>query len=123
MATIICQDANEQGHHLPLGKRTNVIGRSESLPIQILDQKVSRKHLKIRYDAGTGRYLASDMESRHGVFVNGQQIKEETELKEGDVLRIGNTQLLFTDKDFDDSESALHYYKKVGEREKPTFTE
>ncbi len=123
MASIICPEANEQGQHLPLGKRTNVIGRSESLPIQVLDQKVSRKHLQIRYNEGTGRYLASDMASRHGVSINGQQIKEETELKEGDILRIGSTDLLFTDKDFNDSESALHYYKKVGERDKRTLIE
>ena len=121
MACIIQSDVDGQGNYLTLGKRTSVIGRSESLPMQVLDDKVSRKHLRIRYDEATGRYLADDMNSRHGVFVNGQQIKSETELNEGDVLRIGNTNLLFTEKDFDDSESALHYYKKVGERDRPTF--
>ena len=121
MASIIQSKVDGQGNYLPLGKRTSVIGRSESLPMQVLDDKVSRKHLQIRFDQATGRYLAADMNSRHGVFVNDQQITAETELNEGDVLRIGNTNLLFTEKDFDDSESALHYYKKVGERDRPTF--
>ena len=33
---------------------------------------------------------------------------------------IGNTKLLFTDEDFDDRESALSHYKKVGERMRST---
>ena len=89
--------------------------------MQILDNKVTRKHLRIRYEEGTGRYLASDMESRHGVFVNGRQITEETELNEGDTVRTGTSELLFTQEDFDDAQSALHFYKKTGERDRPTF--
>ena len=121
MPSIIHRSSDEQANYLPLGKRTTVIGRSESLPMQILDNKVSRKHLRIRYDEGTGRYLASDMESRHGVFVNGRQITEETELNEGDTVRIGTSELLFTQEDFDYARSALHFYKKTGERDRPTF--
>ena len=121
MPSIIHRSSDEQANYLPLGKRTTVIGRSESLPMQVLDNKVSRKHLRIRYDEGTGRYWAGDMESRHGVFINGQQITEETELNEGDTVRIGTSELLFTEKDFDDARSALHFYKKAGERDRPTF--
>ncbi len=121
MPSIIHRSSDEQANYLPLGKRTTVIGRSESLPMQVLDNKVSRKHLRIRYDESTGRYWAGDMESRHGVFINGRQITEETELNEGDTVRIGTSELLFTEKDFDDAQSALHFYKKTGERDRPTF--
>ena len=121
MPSIIHKSSDDQAHYLPLGRRTNVIGRSESLPMQILDNKVSRKHLRIRFDEDTGRYLAGDMESRHGVFVNGRQITEETELNDGDTVRIGTSDLLFTEEDFDDAQSALRFYKKTGERDRPTF--
>ena len=123
MASIIQSDTNTHGHYLPLGKRTSIIGRSEALPLQILDNQVSRKHLKIHYDESTGRHLASDMHSHNGVFVNGRKIEEQVELKEGDVIRIGSAGLLYTEKDFDDAQSALHHYKKVGERAKPTIME
>lgn len=121
MASIILSNAEGQGKYLPLGRRISVIGRLESLPLQVLDDQVSRKHLRIRFDESSGRYLVADMDSRNGVFVNGQKIERETELKEGDIVRIGNTNLLFTEKDFDDAQSALHHYKKAGERSRPTI--
>lgn len=123
MASIIYSTLDKQGRYLPLGKRVNVIGRSEALSMQLLDDQVSRKHLKIRHEESTGQHLASDMKSHNGVSVNGRKIEEETALKEGDLLRVGNTDLLFTESDFDDEQSALHHYKKVGERAKPTIVE
>ncbi len=121
MASIIQYNSDEQVDYLPLGKRTSVIGRSEALPLQVLDDQVSRKHLKIRYDESTQTHLASDMGSRNGVFVNDRKIAEETQLVEGDIICIGNTALFYTDKDFDDAQSALHHFKKVGERARPTI--
>jgi hypothetical protein len=44
-------------------------------------------------------------------------------LKDGDEIRIGQTTLLYTEKDFDNSESALSHFKKVGERQRPTMIE
>lgn len=121
MASLIIASGDSAGTYYPLGHRTNVLGRSESLLIQILDDQVSRKHLQIRYAQASQTYLAVDMNSRNGVFINGQRIQEETPLSEGDRLMIGNTELLFTLEDFKDSESALHHFKKVGERGRPTF--
>ena len=55
MASIIIISGEQKGEYLPLGRRIDVIGRAESLPMQILDDMVSRKHLRIRYNR-----LASD---------------------------------------------------------------
>ena len=81
---------------------------------------VSRKHLQIRYDAQEERYHALDMKSTHGVFINDRKIHEETVLLDGDEILIGQTTLLFTEKNFEDWESALSHFKKVGERMRPT---
>ncbi|MHC4394229.1 MAG: FHA domain-containing protein [Planctomycetota bacterium] len=116
MATIIVISEVQRGDYYPLGHRTNVIGRDEALPIQILDERVSRKHLQVRFDENEGRYYALDMKSKHGVFINGGRINDEVILSDGDQIRIGDTTLLFVDKDFDDRESALSHFKKVGER-------
>jgi pSer/pThr/pTyr-binding forkhead associated (FHA) protein len=120
MASIIVTSGNQKGDYYPLGQRTNVVGRAESLPIQILDDLVSRKHLQIRYDKDSSRYFVLDMKSKHGVFVNGKKITQETVLVDGDQILIGQSTLLFTDKDFDNRESALSHFKKVGERMRPT---
>jgi pSer/pThr/pTyr-binding forkhead associated (FHA) protein len=109
-----------KGDYYPLGQRTNVIGRDEALLIQILDEHVSRKHMQIHFDKNTGQYLALDMKSKHGVFINGRRIDTETALVDNDQIYIGQTDLLFTEKDFEDRESALSHFKKVGERFRPT---
>ena len=120
MASIIVATGDQKGDYYPLGHRTNVVGRDEALPIQILDEHVSRKHLQIRFDKDKQRYYAVDMQSKHGVLINSVKINNETVLKEGDYITIGGTTLLFTLKDFPDRESALSHFKKVGERMRPT---
>ena len=123
MASIIVTSGEHKGEYLLLGRRTNVIRRAEALPMQILDDMVSRKHLRIRYDENTKEHNAEDMNSKHGVLINDRKITELTTLKEGDQIQIGQTTLLYTEKDFDDSESALSHFKKVGERQRPTMIE
>ena len=123
MASIIVTSGDHKGEYLPLGRRTNVIGTAEALPMQILDDMVSRKHLRIRYDENTKEHNAEDMGSKHGVQINNKKITEQTTLKEGDQICIGQTTLLYTEKDFDDSESALSHFKKIGERQRPTMIE
>ena len=122
MASIIVTSGDKMGEFLPLGRRISVIGRAEALPLQILDDFVSRKHLRIRFDQTTNRYYAEDLKSKHGTLINQHKVTCKTPLTEGDVILIGQTTLLFTDKDFDDRESALSHYKKAGERARTTRT-
>ena len=121
MASIIVIAGPQEGDYYPLGHRTNVIGRDEAVPIQVIDEHVSRKHMQIRYEKSEELYYALDMKSKHGVFINGRKVNEETVLSDGDRIRIGDTTLLFTLKDFTDRESALSHYKKVGEKQRGTL--
>jgi pSer/pThr/pTyr-binding forkhead associated (FHA) protein len=123
MASLIVISGKQTGEFLPLGSRTSVIGRAESLSLQILDDMVSRKHLQISYDKDKDTYYALDMRSKGGVFINGRKISSETVLVDGDQILIGQTTLLFADKDFQDRESTLSHFKKVGERMRPTHIE
>jgi pSer/pThr/pTyr-binding forkhead associated (FHA) protein len=120
MASIIIISGPQKGNFYPLGQRTNVIGRAEALPIQVLDDLISRRHMQIRYYKDKNQYYALDMRSKHGVFINERKITQETALVDGDEILIGQTTLMFTEKDFDDRESALSHFKKVGERMRPT---
>jgi pSer/pThr/pTyr-binding forkhead associated (FHA) protein len=123
MASLIVLSGSQKDSYYPLGHRTTVIGRDEALMIQILDERVSRKHLQISYDRDKDAYYALDMRSKHGVCINGNKIKDETHLADGDQITIGSTTLWFTVQDFPDKDSALSHYKKAGERSRPTYIE
>ena len=123
MASLIVTSGSNVGNYYPLGHRTNVIGRDEAVPIQLIDEHISRKHLQIRYEKEKDQYLALDMKSRHGVFINGNRIQNELPLADNDKIDLGNVTLLFTTKDFTDRASALAYHKKVGERARGTLLE
>jgi len=120
MATLIVISGKQRGEYLPLGQRTSVIGRAESLPLQILDDGVSRRHFRVLFDKDSGKYYVEDMNSRHGTLINMRRTTERAPLSEGDQIIVGETSLLFTEKDFDTKESALMHYKMVGEKSKTT---
>jgi len=111
----VISDDKKTVRYFPLGKAPVVVGRGETVPIQVIDKQVSRKHLQIRYDAKKDHYVAVNMKSRNGVLINGMLIAEETVLAERDRIKIGDTHIVFTFRDFPDRQSALHDYKKGGE--------
>ena len=77
--------------------------------------------MRICYNKENGNYTIEDMNSKHGVLVNGIRITADTVLSEGDYIKAGKTILLFTMEDFASIESALHHFKKIGERQNPTM--
>lgn len=120
MASIVIASGERRGDRYLLGRRTNVIGRAESLPIQILDDLVSRKHMQVHFDPMTSRYSIVDMSSRNGVFLNGARVTTETLLAHRDRIRVGKTVLLFTERDLDEDTAVWHRFNKPGERQRPT---
>lgn len=121
MASLFVTKDQKDPEYYPLGLRTNVIGRDEAVPIQVLDDQISRKHVQIYYDKDKKMFFAADMKSKNGIFVNGQKIEKEMPLDDGDEIKIGNTTLTFMMEDFPDKQSALSKFKKVGERRKTTL--
>jgi len=121
MPSIIVVAGPNEGDYYPLGKRPMVVGRDEGCPVQITDELVSRKHLQVRLDEKSGKYLAFDMKSANGVFVNGRKIDAETELADGDMMELGKSKIMFTMAEFKDRESAMSHYRKRGERGKSTL--
>jgi len=64
----------------------------------IPDPCMSRLHFRISFDGHTGSFRLGDANSRNGTWVNGERV-ELRELKEGDVIRSGETLLLMESKD------------------------
>lgn len=69
--------------------RSVVLGRSGQSDVQLSDQVVSRRHCQIELRGDV--WLISDLDSRHGTYVNGIRLNvhEQTPLHKGDRVRIG----------------------------------
>jgi transcriptional regulator of acetoin/glycerol metabolism len=84
------------GHSRTLALDPLVIGRDpETQPcLQLHQPRVSRRHAQVeRSEDGRGFQLV-DLHSRNGTFLNGERI-ERAALRDGDVIRIGSSLLLF----------------------------
>jgi|SRR5690606_31738258 len=120
MPSIIVVSGPNEGDYYPLGTRTMVVGRDEGCPIQITDDRASRKHFQIRYDAATGQYFGLDMKSANGTWINGRRVDTDIALQDNDEIMVGTSKLVFTLKEFPDRESALNHWKQRGQRARPT---
>ncbi|MFQ3593460.1 MAG: GGDEF domain-containing protein [Gemmataceae bacterium] len=76
------------GRRYPLShSASTIIGRSAECSIQIDDHSVSRRHARI--DPTPEGYIASDLGSTNGTYVNDTPC-ERMILKDGDYVRVGN---------------------------------
>jgi pSer/pThr/pTyr-binding forkhead associated (FHA) protein len=121
MASLIVASGAQQGMYLPLGKGKIVIGRAENLPMQVVDEKASRKHIQIRFEDSDSTFRVVDMGSSNGTIVAGKKITEEAILRDGDEIEVGTTKLLFTTTDPKDKPNALEVLKTVGQRGRSTL--
>jgi hypothetical protein len=75
-----------------LRKPTAVLGRSADSDLRLADPGVSRRHVELRRDGH--RVILRDLGSTNGTLVNGSRAVE-TELHDGDRIRVGSTTLVF----------------------------
>lgn len=75
------------------GKLPVMIGRSNEADIALPDKKVSRKHAVLSGNSSDSIFI-EDMNSRTGTRVNGIPVSSKTRLAPGDVIQIGETELI-----------------------------
>mgnify|MGYP001055925689 CR=1 FL=1 len=74
-----------------------VIGRDPNSGLVIPDRRVSRQHAQIvRRKEG---FVLLDNDSKNGTFVNGERIAAPARLEDGDVILIGDVELIFSNRD------------------------
>ncbi len=77
----------------------NVIGRDLGSQVFVDDPSASGKHAAIRCEkmsgGSRGEFVLRDLDSENGTSVNGQRIIAATVLKDGDIIRVGQTDLVF----------------------------
>lgn len=83
-----------QARSYPLAGPELQIGRGDDCAILLLeDGTISRRHAVVRND---GRQVTvEDVGSSHGTYLNGQQVAGPVQVRRGDVLQVGQTQLRF----------------------------
>jgi pSer/pThr/pTyr-binding forkhead associated (FHA) protein len=77
------------GQTFPLTQAPVTIGRQPSSAIVLSDPQASPQHAMITFLSG--KYVIQDMGSAGGTFVNERRITAGRTLRDGDVIRLGNT--------------------------------
>jgi len=84
-----------QEFDLPPGE--TLIGRGPDCRITLVDPLVSRHHAKVRIEGS--RAIIEDLGSRNGCRVNARLIRGQHILRDGDRIRIGTQELVFSEVD------------------------
>ena len=88
----------DAGMKLLLGQRIVIVGRSSvaNADFRINDPLSPPYRFDIRWSAELGRYLLNVLSHPNPVFLNDQRCADGTvELADGDVIRIGRTEIVF----------------------------
>ncbi|MFH1422119.1 MAG: HD domain-containing phosphohydrolase [Planctomycetota bacterium] len=89
-------DGPNKGQVISLDKEIIWIGNDDSAPIKVQNSGVSLRHAEI-FRVGE-MYFIRDINSETGTYLNEEEIDEEL-LRDGDVIRVGNTTLVFEENE------------------------
>ncbi|MFM7261226.1 MAG: ATP-binding protein [bacterium] len=92
MLALVVTRGPDRGRAFALPEREpQLLGRSTEA-LHLTDATVSRRHAELTPD--NGLWTLRDLGSRHGTFVNGVRLAGAVELRPGDRVRVGDTELL-----------------------------
>ncbi len=102
MPALVVIHGNDRGQYYNIPKvAALVLGRDESLLARLNDSGISRRHLEFIQHATDGKCFVVDLQSRNGAHVNGEKINHSREIRDGDIIRVGHTLLVFVNKTLD----------------------
>ncbi|HTB57673.1 MAG TPA: GGDEF domain-containing protein [Polyangia bacterium] len=90
-ACLVVLSGSNVGEMYRLEKDQVVIGRGDKVDLRLVDDGISREHVRISKDEG--RIVLEDLGSTNGTYCNGQRV-ERHPLTEGDKILIGSTTIL-----------------------------
>ena len=101
LAKLVINPTSASKKEIPIASRVISIGRDPSNDLVLSDSMVSRRHaiLEQRDDI----FVLRDNNSANGTLVNGDKVDTEKTLRDGDLVAIGSSRLLFQ---LDDGASA-----------------
>jgi pSer/pThr/pTyr-binding forkhead associated (FHA) protein len=112
---LVVVEGPAEGQKFALGEHQLVlVGRDHDATFQILDGRISRHHLQIKRMGAQDAHAAIDLNSANGVCVNDQQVTSETPLANGDLIRIGNSSILYSAEDDPDAQTISQLFRQRG---------
>ena len=85
---------NPAGSFFVIYEGKNVVGNASDNDIVLTDKKVSGEHCRIIFRAKSNYLFIKDCGSTNGTWLNEEDIlDEQTKLKDGDIITIGETKL------------------------------
>jgi len=90
-----------------LGQDGLVIGRSKNDADLVIDDAipyadtVSERHARIYYDPTCGYIVIEDLQSTHGIFINGRRAPRKNLLRDGWTIGLGTIALVYRDGESD----------------------
>jgi DNA-binding winged helix-turn-helix (wHTH) protein len=82
-----------RGQEIPLMRGENVIGRDPEARIRLVSTMASRRHARILVDRA--KATLSDLGSRNGTFLGDRRVTEDSILRDGDQIVIGEDVIVF----------------------------
>ncbi|WP_432798438.1 FHA domain-containing protein [Poriferisphaera sp. WC338] len=98
---IVVLSGQNMGDWYEINDNPMVFGRDEDLLAEINDCFVSNRHMKIRINPQDQKFYIKDLDSRNGVILNGKRIKNLVAVKDGDLIQIGYTLMVYTCEELD----------------------
>ena len=115
MATIfklIIEDDEGKTTVYPLADGDVSIGRKEGNTIRLMERNVSRHHACLKRSNGT--IYIEDLDSYNGIRINGERIDGRYEVKEGDLVEIGDYHLALQRTEVEDAPEEAKSPQKKG---------
>ena len=84
----VCSGENI-GRRFALDQPEHLIGRTATVDIPVIDERVSQTHAKVVLQ--DGRHFVEDLGSTNGTFVNNQPLTGPRKLQDGDLIQVGET--------------------------------
>jgi hypothetical protein len=83
---LIIRDGEAAGQRWVLHQDEVLVGRGGECDIVVPERQVSRMHMRIRREGE--KYVLEDLDSKNGTLVNGQPLKGECQIRDGDEIEL-----------------------------------
>ena len=94
-AELLVRPLHGNSFRFSLRKDVVSIGRSKRNDLVLADQWLERHHAEIRAEGD--RFVLEDFRTKNGAYVNGERIDGTVQLKNNDIITLGDQQLTFFD--------------------------
>ena len=84
---LVRMNGPHQDRRLELPGPICILGRDPSASVRLEEESVSKQHARLTFTDGT--FSIEDLESSNGTFVNGRRVHQRSDLRPGDLIRLG----------------------------------